>query len=351
MQQHTWSRPRGFTLIELLVVIAIIAVLIALLLPAVQQAREAARRSQCRNNMKQIGLGLHNYHDSFRTFPGGLTKQVGTSWSAYASQFTMLLPYIDQANLYNTYNSSLPWSQQSGANVASKAIPVYSCPSATHSNPFDCTAANLVFGAAIPAFAARNLGATDYILSKGPNDSWCLYNSPTPMPRSQLGMFDLVHHIKLSDVTDGASNTLAVGEGTGGTRWTVCAGFGCTTPAASSTAMQGWIQANFNTKYVANATGGALGSTTSIFGSTIERQNKNPITESIYGDLNSAQDNNCNDSQNGGVSTTSNFRSDHVGGGHFLFGDGAVRFISDSIDLTLYKQLSTISGGEVATVP
>ncbi len=351
MPKHTWSRPRGFTLIELLVVIAIIAVLIALLLPAVQQAREAARRSQCRSNLKQIGLALHNYHDTFRTFPGGLTKQVGTNWSAYASHFTMLLPYVDQANLYNIYNSNVPWSQQPGATVSSKSIPVYLCPSAAHSNPLDCSAINTAFGGALPVFAAGSLGATDYILSKGPNDSWCLYNSPTPVPSSQLGMFDLVHHTRLSDVTDGASNTMAVGEGTGGSKWTVCTGIGCTTPATPGVAYQGWIQANFNTKYVANAFGAAMPRSTSIFGSTIERQNKNPVTESLYGDLNSADDNNCNDSLNGGVSTTSNFRSDHVGGGNFLFGDGAVRFLSENIDQTQYKQLSTIRGGEVVGMP
>jgi len=351
VHQPTSARSRGFTLIELLVVIAIIAVLIALLLPAVQQAREAARRSQCRSNLKQLGIALHNYHDAFSTFPGGLTKQVGTSWSVFASPFTMLLPHIDQAPLYNLYNSSVGWTSQSGANVASKSVPVLVCPSATHSNPLDCSTVNTLFGGTVAAFSARALGATDYILSKGPNDSWCLYNSPTPVPSHQLGMFDLVRHTKLSDVTDGTSNTMAIGEGTGGGRWTVCTGIGCTTPAAGGVATQAWIAANFNTKYVYNLFGGAFPRSTSIYGSTIERQNKNPVTESMYGDLSSTEDNNCNDSLNGGVSTTSNFRSDHVGGGHFLFGDGAVRFISENIDQTLYKQLSTIRGGEVAAVP
>src|SRR5437588_8459259 len=101
---------RGFTLIELLVVIAIIAVLIALLLPAVQQAREAARRSQCRNNLKQLGIALHNYHDTHRVFPIGFLDTIwgtgetnvsaGWSWGAY------LLPYLDNAALYNQFNFS-----------------------------------------------------------------------------------------------------------------------------------------------------------------------------------------------------------------------------------------------------
>lgn len=113
------NRVRGFTLIELLVVIAIIAILIALLLPAVQQAREAARRTQCKNNLKQLGLALHNYHDVFNTFPpnganapsqgpscGGRFNQSWLSWSGMA----MLLPYIEQANIYNQINFSNQWN-------------------------------------------------------------------------------------------------------------------------------------------------------------------------------------------------------------------------------------------------
>ncbi len=111
-----WSnrRARAFTLIELLVVIAIIAILIALLLPAVQQAREAARRTQCKNNMKQIGLALHNYHDTFNMFPyanGGAASTVNsnlTIMTTYRNQtgWVLLLPYFDQAPLFNTLNHS-----------------------------------------------------------------------------------------------------------------------------------------------------------------------------------------------------------------------------------------------------
>jgi len=124
-------RARGFTLIELLVVIAIIAVLIALLLPAVQQAREAARRTQCRNNMKQIGIAFHNYHDVYNTWmtfkmavfatsSGPLVNAQG--WSAG------LLPYLDQANVYNQYNTKVvPWDASNLAAVKT-VIPVFMCP-------------------------------------------------------------------------------------------------------------------------------------------------------------------------------------------------------------------------------
>src|SRR5437899_1101808 len=138
MMPLKWRR-RGFTLIELLVVIAIIAVLIALLLPAVQQAREAARRSQCKNNLKQIGLALHNYHEAFSTFPQaaiwrsyitGGTNPVPTFHRNY-TWLCMLLPYYDQAVVYNQINFSLPgWNQLiSGRALIAVDFPVLHCTS------------------------------------------------------------------------------------------------------------------------------------------------------------------------------------------------------------------------------
>ena len=144
MKRCKGTSQRGFTLIELLVVIAIIAILIALLLPAVQQAREAARRSNCKNNLKQIGLALHNYHETFSIFPPGY---VGTGASAQNPNLiawsTMILPFIDQANLYNQISSSMFHNPGTGgwltiANVspavaattqAQTVIPFYNCPS------------------------------------------------------------------------------------------------------------------------------------------------------------------------------------------------------------------------------
>ena len=108
--QRPFSKYRGFTLIELLVVIAIIAILIALLLPAVQQAREAARRTQCKNNLKQLGLAFHNYHDTFTLFPIGV-QSAGPNAGHYGPSFYAgILPYLEQANVYNrlTFNSSHP---------------------------------------------------------------------------------------------------------------------------------------------------------------------------------------------------------------------------------------------------
>jgi prepilin-type N-terminal cleavage/methylation domain-containing protein len=132
-------RHRGFTLIELLVVIAIIAILIALLLPAVQQAREAARQSQCKNNLKQIGLALHNYHDVFNMFPASylvdynhperdeetLDGPSGWAWG------TMLLPYLDQAPLYNAFEIHLPAWHPNNAVAVQTPLEVFLCPSAT----------------------------------------------------------------------------------------------------------------------------------------------------------------------------------------------------------------------------
>ncbi|MBD3674442.1 MAG: DUF1559 domain-containing protein [Planctomycetaceae bacterium] len=120
---------RGFTLIELLVVIAIIAVLVALLLPAVQQAREAARRSSCKNNLKQLGLALHNYHDTFTKFPQGQSWIVGAnSWHGHGI-FVDFLPYMDQAPLYGQWNMNQTYNSGNNNTLSRNKIPVLKCPS------------------------------------------------------------------------------------------------------------------------------------------------------------------------------------------------------------------------------
>ena len=143
------SRRRGFTLIELLVVIAIIAVLIALLLPAVQQAREAARRSQCTNNLKQIGLALHNYHDVYNTFPAGYIDQGVAANRGHYSWTSAILPYIDQAPLSNLMRvGDVPLSTNLTNNLTAMQTPLsgFACPS----NP-----APSLNDAALPAANAR----------------------------------------------------------------------------------------------------------------------------------------------------------------------------------------------------
>lgn len=185
----------GFTLIELLVVIAIIAILVALLLPAVQQAREAARRSSCKNNLKQIGLALHNYHDTHRVFPfrrGGPNHEGGNRWSG----FVHMLPYLEQSALYDSFmaraqtgNSIRPWQEWSSGGVrpTTQYLSVLMCPSDTNADP--------------PGGQAPS----NYAFAVG--DNWLRVNSSNPR-----GMFGYRSKVKMRDITDGTSNTVAMGE-------------------------------------------------------------------------------------------------------------------------------------------
>jgi prepilin-type N-terminal cleavage/methylation domain-containing protein len=230
---------RGFTLIELLVVIAIIAILIALLLPAVQQAREAARRSQCRNNFKQLGIALHNYHDTFNCFPAagyslGMAAVDCISGSCVASTtgthtrqrnvsgLLMLLPYIDQAPLYNQWNhaSAASWSHVYGlysasttegnpdvnAALSKTVINVFKCPSDTGTDFY--TGADRYYG-----ISSTNAGGyrTNYDLSSDYlayyyNHYWVARGKETRV------MFSDDTRTRIADVTDGTSNTVMMCE-------------------------------------------------------------------------------------------------------------------------------------------
>lgn len=332
---------------ELLVVIAIIGILIGLLLPAVQAARESARRSQCRNNLKQFGLAILNYESANGVLVPGCIWDSKNTNSIYASATTMLLPYFEQGNVSALYNQSKPWNQQ-GPNIANQVIPTFACPSNSKDNPWD----DALFGPlGLKLSSGTLMGVLDYIFCKGYTDAWC--QSPETVPSTQRGLFDAALVVRLAQVTDGTSNTIAMGEGAGGERWGLCGSVGCTKPVGISTILQQpqyatnyWFLPQPNEQLVTSL--GVLRS--SGFGCTVEALNKYPVTDSMA-DQRTTQIKDCRASYNGGPHRTSNFRSDHPKGGHFLFADGSVQWINDNIDMTVYRSLSTMSGGEAVSIP
>tara|TARA_R110002095_G_scaffold144737_1_gene125200 strand:- start:626 stop:1594 length:969 start_codon:yes stop_codon:yes gene_type:complete len=313
------KRMRGFTLIELLVVIAIIAILIALLLPAVQQAREAARRSTCKNKLKQIGLAMHNYHDAHSIFPFGSSEPDGRVCGSVSMGYNWrvdILPYMDQTPLYNELSGV---NRTDLAGVAAlpqqlNAIPAYLCPSEVgeavkggfwtgYGAPATAAISSYV-GSAGPSSTHPTLSAGCGFCTDGSNhEAFCDCKNQTGVHYGlcsgsegvgMLGMHSTGTRIR--DVLDGTSNTLFVGE------WHSTEGGngGC---GARMQWMSNWASAS--TVYGINA----------------------PTVEAYY--------NGCN------------FRSRHVGGAHFLMVDGAVRFISENLDLRLMGHLGSKSGGEV----
>ncbi len=299
---------RGFTLIELLVVIAIIAVLIALLLPAVQQAREAARRTQCKNNLKQMGLAIHNYEASILVFPPSSISALGKGAWNYPgtgpadpnirlhSFASLILPYIDGANLYNTIDYNVSALSPANRTAASQVLPFFRCPS--YSGPDYSTDPLYVTSVGYDKFAIRNyvaLGARTVVgLSGAIQPEGVMY------PRSKTGF---------RDITDGASNTIMIAE-------------------SREEKASVWIDgtsAAVAARYMALVPPNYAGDKVSI--------NYHPYFQ-------------------GGVFPNSIGQeygpsSRHVGGAQHLLCDGSVRFISENIDVLVYDALATRNGNEL----
>ena len=298
------SRRRGFTLIELLVVIAIIAILIALLLPAVQQAREAARRTQCKNNLKQIGLALHNYHDAHRCLPFG---QGGTQ--VKFSALSQLLPYLDQAPVYNQINFSLDVNDPANDDARTLEIAMFRCPS-----DFDNTQ---------PTAG----GAVNYVHNKGTDILW---QTPTAN-----GVLYRNSRVRLTDIKDGSSNTAAYSErmltdGSNGIVSPIADVFLATTnPNTPDEAVSLCEAVDINN--LANQFPIFMGA---------------PWIDGKHG----YQHVNVPNSRSCGFFPTKASMppsSRHEGGVHLLLGDGAVRFVSENIDRNTWRALGTRQGGEV----
>lgn len=358
------SQPRsGFTLVELLVAITIIGLLLALLVPAVQAAREAGRRVHCANNLRQLGLAVLNYEQVHHCYPMGLLidRRPVINYANFAifggidgircSGLVSMLPFLEQSSVFVAYDQSRPWYQQS-TQVISSAIPVYLCPSNTGmDSPFyDPVLEEVAASFGVPI--GGTFGLTDYIFSKGINDSAC-HNARSITDRER-GMFDIGLVTTQTDLRDGTSNTIAMGEGAGGPTWSLCEEVGCQEP---STRMNGHWADLYGDRYFARQNWVGLGNvnvgqqamrwlTAGVFGCTLEPLNKWPVTHSLH-DL-SAPENECRSTLLNAANPhrVSNFRSDHPGGGYFLHADGSVHFVEAAIDLQAYRALSTVAAGD-----
>jgi prepilin-type N-terminal cleavage/methylation domain-containing protein/prepilin-type processing-associated H-X9-DG protein len=347
-------RRRGFTLVELLVVIAIIGVLIALLLPAVQAARESARRAQCFNNLKQFGVALHNYHAAKNTFPPGAVMTRDPT-QVYANANTALLPYFEQAALAALYDHSEPWEGQRPG-VASTTIAIFKCPSSGAANPVSDPLLGLVVDDTV-------YGITEYAFSMGYTNAFCAREGVKPgdIPPSQQGMFNIAWGPAIRQITDGTSNTIALGDASGDPRWQLCHLSGCTAAdlvpdplGAIPTGLIGWIIGEPNSTSFFKV----LGPKGSAYGTSVEPINKFPVTDTFldypqyltdYAAFKTgAPGHYCKPSYEGGKHSVSNFRSDHPGGCNFLMADSSVAFISESIDMAVFRARTTIAAEDIA---
>jgi len=330
------TNRRGFTLIELLVVIAIIAIIVALLLPAVQQAREAARRASCKNNLRQIGIALHNYQEtnsrfppSFVTTPEENAAGIGASWSIHGR----LLPYLEQENAVDLIDLDIDWHAQVATGVTSQEMPGYHCPS----DPNDQVRIRS---------GAPYVAPTTYGFNMG---SWMVYDPTTG--DSGDGAFVVNGSVHTGSFTDGTSNTLAAAEVKAYQSY------------VRNTSDPGPMVPSSPTYFATFAGSRKLGPVTAQnTGHTVYPDGRvhhtgfttvfTPNTIVPYAYAGEAYDIDFSSQQEGKSDTRITYaavtsRSYHVGVVHALLADGSARTINENLDLSVWQALGTRNGNEL----